>query len=485
MRRLFFLVIVAFVLLPALNSCLAAEQMNVIVLLVDDWGWMDAGCQGSDLYKTPNIDQFAADGVTFTNGYAACTVCSPTRAAMMTGMYPGRTRVTDFITGAQPANAKLLRPDWTQKLEKRHTTLPEAMRAAGYKTAHVGKWHLMPRGKPDMNDYLPQHHGFDVNIGGNEWGAPGSYFFPYGSVRRKVGQLPPGGKEGDYLTDRLTDEAIKILHDFKDDPFFLYFPYYNVHTPLMGKKELVDHYAAAIKEDAHHTNAKYAAMVHSVDESVGRLRQTLTDLKIADRTIIILTGDNGGLDRNNTPTDNHPLRAGKGTAYEGGVRVPTFVYVPGMTQAKTTCHTPVITCDFYPTILELTGANGTDDHNEHVDGVSIVPLLKNAAGSLGRTDLFWHYPHYHSCGATPHSAIRSGDWRLIEFFEDHHLELYDLKNDIGETKNLAKSNPDLANTLRTKLHAWRTSVDAQLPSANPAYKPDTKLRKRTGKKTGK
>lgn len=471
--------------LPAFETCHAAERMNVIVLLVDDWGWMDAGCQGSDLYKTPNIDQFATDAVTFTNGYAACTVCSPTRASMMTGMYPGRTRVTDFITGNQPANAKLLRPDWTQRLEKRHTTLPEAMQAAGYRTAHIGKWHLMPRGKPDMNEYLPQHHGFDVNIAGNEWGAPGSYFFPYGKTGRQVGQLPPGGKEGDYLTDRLTDEAVKILSSFKDDPFFIYFPYYNVHTPLMGKPDLVKHYAAEIKDDAHHTNAKYAAMVHSVDDSVGRIRATLESLKIADKTMIILTGDNGGLDRNNNPTDNHPLRDGKGTAYEGGVRVPTFVYVPGITQPKSVCETPIVTCDFYPTILELTGATGTAGHNKNVDGVSIVPLLKQPQAQLDRTDIFWHYPHYHSCGATPYSAIRSGDWRLIEFFEDNHVELYNLKDDLSETTDLAASKPKLAIQLRSKLHAWRKFVDAQMPSANPEYDPNAKPKKRARKKNTK
>ena len=202
-KRIVFVGCLIFVCLNSVRTTSAAERMNVIVLLVDDWGWTDAGCQGSDLYETPNIDRFAADGIMFTNGYAACTVCSPTRASLMTGMYPGRHRVTDFITGGQPKNSKLLRPKWTQRIEKRHTTLPEALKANGYRTAHVGKWHLMPRGEPDMNDYLPQHHGFDINIGGNEWGAPGSYFHPYASKGRKagreVGQLPEGGKEGCLL----------------------------------------------------------------------------------------------------------------------------------------------------------------------------------------------------------------------------------------------------------------------------------------------
>ncbi len=453
------------------------KPLNVIFLLVDDLGWTDFGCFGSDLYQTPNIDRLASRGLRFTNGYAACTVCSPTRAAAMTGMYPGRLHVTDFITGGNNPKAKLRIPDWTQRLEHQHVSLAEAFQQAKYRTIHIGKWHLMPRGTPEMNDYLPQRHGFDVNIGGNEWGAPGSYFFPYSSRRRNVGVLPPGGKKGDYLTDRLTDEALKQLEANQENPFLLYFPYYNVHTPLQGKPELVAKYQARVKPTLKHQHAVYASMVQSVDESVGRIVKKLESLKIADRTMIVLTGDNGGLDRGGKPTDNAPLRAGKGSAYEGGVRVPLIVHWPGVTPVGHVSHQPVITCDFYPTFLEATGVAGNAAHNAGMDGISLVPLLKDPQHQLKRDALYWHYPHYHSGGATPHSAMRAGDWKLIEFFEDNRVELYHLKDDISESRNLAQEKPERAQQLRAQLQRWRRDVGAQLPTPNPNYDPQQSKRK--------
>ena len=447
----------------------ATEKPNVIFFLVDDWGWKDAACLGSDLYETPQIDRLAREGMKFATTYAACTVCSPTRAAVMTGMYPGRTRVTDFITGGQPANAKLLRPAWMQRLEHRHTSLAEALHLNGYKTIHIGKWHLMPRGTPEMNDYLPQRHGFDINIAGNEWGAPGSYFHPFMSNRRKIGVLPPGGEKGDYLTDRLTDEALKILERNGSNPFFLYFPFYNVHTPLQGKPDLVAKYESRVREDGLHRNATYAAMVESVDTAIGRVRAKLEELDLADNTVIFLTGDNGGLDRKGRPTENAPLRAGKGSAYEGGVRVPGFALWPGVTRAGSRSDVPVVSCDFYPTILDITGSTGSEEHNQNVDGVTLTSLLRDPGATLDRRALYWHYPHYHSGGATPHSAVRDGDWRLIEFFEDMRTELYNLRDDPGETRDLSGSNLAKAQELRDRLQAWRKSVDAQLPLPNPAY----------------
>ena len=453
-----------------LPSAMRAEQThgltnktrpNFIFLLVDDWGWKDAGCCGSDLYQTPHIDKLAGRSMRFTNGYAACTVCSPTRAAIMTGMYPARLRVTDWITGHVRRNAKLQVPDWTQKLEHRHVTIAEALQTAGYKTAHVGKWHLMPRGDADVDQYSPEHHGFHLNIGGNDWGAPGSYFHPYEGRNRRVEPLPPGGKEGDYLTDRLTDEAIKIINGFKDEPFFLYFAYYNVHTPLQAKADVIKEYKARIKPGMQHRNPTYAAMVEAVDDSVGRITTELQRLGLDENTVIFLTGDNGGLDRNGNPTDNAPLRAGKGSAYEGGVRVPTFVRWPGVADKGSTCDEPVISIDYYPTILEIAGVEGDATHNNSIDGVSLTPLLRG--NSIPERAIFWHYPHYHPGGATPYSAVRKGDWKLVQFYEDGRSETFRLDNDRGETTDLSQPSEQRSKELIAELDEWRQNVNAQAP----------------------
>lgn len=446
----------------------------MIVLLVDDWGWSDAGCLGSDLYRTPNIDALAADGMRFTTSYAACTVCSPTRAALMTGQYPGRTHVTDWIRGHSHPKAKLLPPDWTMKLEHRHTSLAEAMRSGGYRTAMVGKWHLEPTGEPDEDDYEPTKQGFEINVAGNEWGAPPSYHYPYtreNAPGRTLGPMPPGGEEGEYLTDRLTDEALKIVDGWSEEPFFLYFPYYTVHTPIEAKDEDAAPFEAAVRDGMKHTDPEYAGMLAALDRSVGRLRARLEELGIADRTAIILTGDNGGLDRHGSgrPTENSPIRDGKGSAYEGGVRVPSIIYWPGVTEPGATSAEPVITVDYYPTALEIAGVEPAPDHA--VDGVSLVPVLRDPSASLQRSTLYWHYPHYHNMGATPHSAIRDGDWRLVEFYEDGHVELYNLAEDVGEERDLSESQPDKAAELKAKLDAWRAEVGAQDPRENPNYEP--------------
>lgn len=452
-----------------------APPPNFLILLVDDLGWTDLGCFGSDYYETPHIDQLAADGIRFMHGYAACTVCSPTRAALMTGMYPGRTNVTDWIPGHQRPRAKLRPPDWTMKLEHRHTSLAEALGAAGYRTAHVGKWHLMPRYEPDvMMDFAPERHGFERNIGGNEWGAPGSYFHPYERAdRNRVSPLPAGGQEGDYLTDRLTDEALQILDDFRDEPFLLYFPYYTVHTPIQAKPEDQARFEPLSDPEKRHRNPAYAGMLAALDRSVGRLRERLDELGIAERTVIVFTGDNGGLDRKGpdgrmgNPTENDPLRAGKGSAYEGGVRTPTIYYWPGVTPSGAVSDTPVITVDIYPTVLEIAGVDGDPSHNQRVDGASLAALLRNPDSGLRRDTLYWHYPHYHNGGATPYSAIRDGDLRLVHFYEDDRVELYDLSEDVGEERDLAGTMPEKAQELLDQLNAWRAEVGAQPPVPNP------------------
>ncbi len=454
----------------------AAVRPNFVILLVDDWGWSDAGCLGSDLYRTPNIDGLAADGMRFSTSYAACTVCSPTRAAMMTGQYPGRTHVTDWIRGHQRPHAKLLPPEWTMKIEDRHTTLAEALKGAGYHTGMVGKWHLMPTGEPDQADYMPTRHGFDINVAGNEYGSPPSYHWPYrreNNPALTLGPMPEGGEEGEYLTDRLTDEALKILDGWGQDPFFLYFPYYTVHTPIEAKGEDAAPFEQSVKDGMTHTDAEYAGMLAALDRSVGRVRAKLEELGVADNTVIILTGDNGGLDRlgSGRPTENKPIRDGKGSVYEGGVRVPSIIYWPGVTRAGAQSDEPVITVDYYPTVLDIAGVAGDPAHNASVDGKSLVPLLRDPAAELGRATLYWHYPHYHSMGATPYSAIRDGDWRMVEFYEDGRVELFNLADDAGEQHDLAADMPDKVAELKAKLDAWREQVGAQPPRPNPAYDP--------------
>lgn len=477
--RLVFAATLSAVLLPSPVLAQDEPPKNVIFLLVDDWGWRDASCYGSDLYRTPNIDRLAARGMRFTDAYAACTVCSPTRAAAMTGMYPARTRVTDWIPGHRRRRAPLAPPNWTQRLEHRHTTIAEALRAAGYRTAHLGKWHLTPR-SPELSvvePHDPVHHGFEVNIAGNQWGAPGSYHWPFQrkkgkALGRRVRNFPAGGGKGDYLTDTLTDHAVRLIEEFRDKPFFLYLPYYNVHTPIQGRADLVQRYREVLQDDRQrqHTNAAYAAMVTAVDESVGRIVKAVERLGLTDRTMIILTGDNGGLDRRGNPTENAPLRAGKGSAYEGGVRVPCVIYAPGATHPGAVSAEPVITVDFYPTILAWTGAAGTEAHNAALDGQDLAPVLQDGSAQLARDAIYWHYPHYHPGGAKPYSAIRRRDWKLIEFQEDGRTELYHLAKDLGESKDLATEHPERTKALRDQLHAWRKHVDAQPARPNPGFK---------------
>lgn len=444
-----------------LSACTQKQQKrNIILFFIDDMGWTDLGCYGSDLYETPNIDKLSAEGVKFTNAYSACTVCSPSRAAIMTGKYPARLHLTDWIQGSKRPKAKLKVPDWQMHLDTTEVTLAKALKKGGYATAIFGKWHL-----GDAPTYWPESHGFDVNIGGYRWGAPGSYFYPYHGNKRD-NMHPPNlesGKPGEYLTDRLTEEAIGFIEANKSHPFFMYFPHYAIHTPIQAHDSLTLYYQEKITDEHRHQNAKYAAMIHSVDHSVARIRSTLTDLGLDEQTAIFFTSDNGGLELREI-TDNWPLRAGKGSAYEGGVRVPFIAYVPGITVAGTTSEEPVIGMDLYPTILSLAGLNVIEN-----DGRNLHPLLASTDYQLNRGSLFWHYPHYHPGGATPYSAMLSGNHKLIKFYEDSTLELYNLSDDIGEAKNLLDADPALAGIFNKELEAWLKEVDAQLATPNPNY----------------
>jgi len=443
------------------------QKLNFVFFLIDDLGWTDVTCYGSTFYETPNIDKLASQGMKFTDAYAACPVCSPTRASILTGKYPARLHLTDWIKGHVNPAAKLRVPDWKMYLDHDEVTIAEALKSAGYVSASIGKWHL------GDEDYYPEKQGFDVNIAGYRAGQPPTYYHPYEKLDRDWNTRIPtmqGGKEGEYLTDRLTDEAIEFIDENKDKPFFLYFPHYAVHTPIEGKKEITEKYRTKVQPDNPQRNPEYASMIESVDESVRRVMKKLDELGITDRTVVIFMSDNGGLigeGRWKGVTSNLPLRDGKGTPYEGGVREPMIIRWPGVVRPGSVCGETVTSVDFYPTMLEMAGVDG--DPNHFIDGVSIVPLLRET-GRIDREAVYWHYPHYHPLGSTPFGSIRKGDFKLIEFYEDFSVELYNLNEDIGEKNNLAEKMPVKADELRKMLHDWRKSVNAQMPTPNPDYK---------------
>src|SRR5262245_50953947 len=434
----------------------AADKPNVILILADDLGWTDLACYGSDLHETPHLDRLAAEGMKFTQAYSACTVCSPTRAAILTGKYPARLHITDWIPGLMPANPKLLVPDWTKQLPLDETCLAEGFKAAGYVTASVGKWHL------GNEEFYPEKHGFDLNIAGTAAPSPRSYFAPY-----SIATLPEG-PDGEYLTDRLANEATLFIEANKDKPFFLYCPHFAVHLPIQAKAASIEKYRAKLKPGLKHTNPTYAAMLESLDEAVGRIRQKLDELKLADKTVIVFTSDNDG---HIPTTSNQPLRYGKASCYEGGTRVPLIVRWSGAVKPGTTCDVPVISPDLYPTIVSMAELSDVSVHRP--DGISLVPLLRQT-GRLDRDALYWHYPHYQlyqQGGTTPYGAVRAGDWKFIEVYDDRPSELDNLADDLVEQKNLVATMPDKAAELRARLHSWRTEVGAQMPHKNPAYDP--------------
>ncbi len=456
-----------FFLLPPASAD-EVSALNLVIILVDDLGWMDLSCQGSTYYRTPHIDRLAAEGVRFTDAYAACAVCSPTRAAILTGKYPARLMLTDWLpSGRWNPAARLREGRFLRGLPVEEFTLAEALREAGYRTASIGKWHL---GSEPFS--LPEHHGFDLNIGGNAHGAPGNYFFPYNgnwlipaTGLRVQWNVLPDGREGEYLTDRLTDDAVRFLHDCGEQPFLLYFPHYGVHTPLQAKAEMVAAYQE-VPQDQQQGQPVYAAMVQSIDESVGRIMTTLRQLNKHRNTLVIFTSDNGGFAR---ATDNSPLRANKGAYYEGGIRVPLIIRWPGVAQPGLVVHEPVISTDLYPTCLAAAGLPANP--NQHEDGVNLQPLLQ-AGGRIADRALFWHYPHYNSHpSSVPASVIRRGDWKLIESFDPAGVELYNLRGDLSETSNLVAREPARRETLLQELNQWRQAVRAEMMQPNPDYDP--------------
>ena len=455
----------------------APARPNFVFFLIDDLGWTDLGCYGSTFYETPNIDRLASEGMRFTNAYAACPVCSPTRASIMTGKYPARLGITQWIGGPnEPTPYRHYMP-----LEE--VTIAEALKEVGYATGFVGKWHLSTRGE-DRFQYYPDRQGFDVNVGGDWSGAPPTYFYPYEKRGRKLESMPAGGVEGEYLTDRLTNESLKFLEANKDKPFLLYLSHYAVHTPIESKPALTERYQAKAKTlprpagphaqpvyGRYQTrmaqdNAAYAGMVQSVDESVGRVMDKLAALGLEKNTIVIFMSDNGGLSTvpREGPTCNLPLRAGKGWLYEGGIREPMLIKWPGTVKPDSVCDEAVTSTDFYPTMLEMAGLPLRPE--QHVDGISLVPLLKGT-GTLQRDAIYWHYPHYHGSGNRPSGAVRAGDDKLIEWYEDGQIELYNLKEDLAEQNNLAATKPERAAALRQMLHAWRAQMNAKMPAGPP------------------
>ena len=456
---------------------------NIIFILLDDFGWCDLACYGSSFYETPNLDILAAQGMRFSEAYASAPVCSPSRASFLTGRYPARVGVTDWIdTGGKihPARGRLVDATYLNHLPLEEFNLAKAFKAAGYNTWHVGKWHL------GNQPYYPENQGFDINIGGGHQGHPWQgYFSPW-----NLNNLE-NGPSGEYLTDHLTDEAIRLIREHKDNPFFLNLWHYAVHTPIQAKLDDIARFSQKafemgldridpfeegeyfptehkkhlrIQRRVIQSDPAYAAMIYNLDWNIGRLLQVLQELGLQDHTLIVFTSDNGGLATSeSSPTCNAPLSEGKGWMYEGGNRVPLFFTWPGVIPAGTSCSTPFSSPDLYPTLLEMAGLPARPE--QHCDGLSFAPMLRED-GQISERPIFWHYPHYGNQGGTPASSLRQGRYKLIEFFEDGRLELYDLQEDISEQHDISALYPEITRELHAVLAAWRTGVGGLLPTIN-------------------
>jgi arylsulfatase A-like enzyme len=499
------LALLAALLLAASAALHAADAptkpSNILIIVADDLGWADLSCYGSTFHESPHLDKLAAQGMRFTQAYSSSPYCSPSRAAIMTGRHPARLKITDYI----PSNGKsgrMLPAEMKMELPLEEVTIAEVLRDAGYATWHVGKWHLGDLG------FYPENQGFQVNIAGNHSGAPPSFFWPYGDLTgesvfrpkdagKMVGYhatpvpgLRKGGREAEHLCDRLTDEAMKLIEKRDaQQPFFLYLAFYDVHTPIMGKQELVKKYAEKAtrlglpspsrvpvyteNNRAHgggaptmpekQVNPTYAAMIETMDTNVGRLMAKLDELRIADSTLVIFTSDNGAHNRignGDSVTSNRPLRGCKGWLYEGGVREPWIVRWPGVTKPDSTCEVPVMNTDIHPTVLEACGLPPKPDL--HKDGVSFASLLRGDTKPLHDV-LFWHFPHYGNHGSGPCSSVRVGDWKLIHWLENDSVELFNLASDLGEKTDLTAQQPERVKNLRSRLDAWRKETNAKMP----------------------
>ena len=435
------------------------KKPNIVFILADDLGWHQLGCYGSTFYETPNLDSFAGQGMRFTDAYAACPVCSPTRASIMTGKYPARLHLTDFIKGGSPKNKKLLTPEWTAGLPLKEVTIAEALKSMGYATGHFGKWHL----NKDKNYKL----GRD--------GDPGSQGFDDVITTHKPRKGPKSPYENDaHHVRQITERSIAFIEANKNRRFFCYVTHNSIHRPEVESEDLIKKYRQ--KPDADndqrygHNNPVQAAMLETLDKSVATILDKLDELKLSDNTIVIFFGDNGHLG----PKDSKPLRGSKADLYEGGIRVPLIIRWPGVVKPGTTCSAAVISNDFFPTLLEAAGRTVNDPT---ADGTTLMPLLTQEA-NLDRDALYWHYPHYHGQGVAPSGAIRQGKYKLIEWFEKSvdgphtpgAVELYDLEEDISERNNIAGRMPELAHELLTKLRSWRKDVGAQEMTVNPLFR---------------
>ena len=451
-----------------------AASPNVILIVIDDLGWADLGCYGSAFHKTPHLDALAKNGLRFTDAYAACPVCSPTRAAIMTGKWPARLNLTDWLPGRGDLPAQqLLRPKIEQQLPLAEVTIAEHLQKKGYRTASIGKWHLGGAG------FGPEAQGFELNIAGDAGGSPPGFFAPF--VRDKDGKRAgrqlkglEAAPEGSYLTDLLTDAAVNFIQKSSKEPFFLYLPHYTVHIPLQAKEEVIEKYPADPKFTGKQNSSVYAAMLESLDDGIGRIMAKLDELKLKDNTLVIFTSDNGGLvtlEGPHTPaTSNAPLREGKGYLYEGGIRVPLIMHWPAKIKTGE-INGPVSSIDLLPTILDACELPRPDN----VDGETIIRFWPRPGEPIpdpAIPTLYWHYPHYSNQGGKPGGAMRFGNWKLIEFYEDGRRELYDLAKDRGESRNLAAQLPELVTANAKMLDNWRKSVGAKMMEPNPNYSPN-------------
>ncbi|MBQ0733565.1 sulfatase [Aquimarina celericrescens] len=441
---------------------------NIIMIVADDLGWYDLSSYGNNFIETPNLDQLAKEGIKFTDAYAAAPLCSPSRASLMTGLHPIKVNITEHIHGNHPPgpNQKLKTPPIAQRLNLEYKTIAEALKAKDYKTAFIGKWHL------GGGKFTPDHRGFDINIAGAWNGLPKSFFYPFFNKGEKP-ELQNSSKEGDYLTDVLTDKAIEYINQQKDSTFFISLNYYSPHVPIEAKPDLVEKYRKKRGVDTSETtmpNIHYAAMVESIDQNIGRILEKLKELNLAENTLVLFTSDNGGLSvrevpafaQHTPPTDNGMLREGKGYVYEGGIREPLIIRWPKMILPNQINNTPVIAQDFYNTFMNITGIEERTQ-----DGLSLLPLFKN--DSISPRGLLWHLPHYSPQHGKPSTAYREGDWKVIHFYEDDRYELYHLKKDISESNDLSEVSTEKLEALKGNMKKMLLELEAKFPEANPNY----------------